>query len=138
MELLDHVNYYTYPAFMELMEKLVAEGGATGAVKNADFIFWTKLSLQRLNRWQKTLTISDEAIAAAEQAEPQVWWIITGIVVRRCLADPARDGEDERGLKRPHRTAPDIPRRQPACDGPVPYRHQPQHTHSDSREQRHG
>jgi hypothetical protein len=77
MQLLDNVNYYSYPAFMQLMEKLVAEGGATGTVKSPDFVFWTKLSVQRLQRWAKTLTLEPEVIDAARNVVTQVWWIIT-------------------------------------------------------------
>ncbi|MDR3679217.1 MAG: thioredoxin family protein [Flavipsychrobacter sp.] len=77
MDVFNNLSYYSYPAFMQLMEKLVADGLFTGDVKGDDFIFWTKLSLQRLQRWEKTLTISDEAIAEAKKAQPQIWWVIT-------------------------------------------------------------
>lgn len=77
MNIFDNITYYSYPAFIQLMKDLVGEGKYTGNVQGDDFMFWTKLSLQRLERWAKTLTITDEMATAAKAAPSQLWWIIT-------------------------------------------------------------
>jgi len=77
MNIFDGISYYSYSSFIQLLEKLVADGAYTGNVTGNDFIFWTKLSLQRFERWAKTIQLSDAAIAASKNAAPQTWWVVT-------------------------------------------------------------
>ena len=53
-------NSMSYKTYRELMKKLVAEKGTTGIEKTEALINYTKLNDSRMNRWDKTLKISDE------------------------------------------------------------------------------
>jgi len=77
MELFASVQkYYSYAEFLQLMEKLVAEGKTTGTNNPSEFVFYTKLNLQRYQKWDKIFTLSDTTIAKATTVRPQIWWLI--------------------------------------------------------------
>lgn len=70
-------KFYYYPSFLQLMGVLVAEGKTTGPVQSESLIYYTKLNLQRLQRWEKTFHLSETLAAKAKTAKPQIWWLIT-------------------------------------------------------------
>ena len=68
---------YSYTAFMQLMEVLVAEGKTSGANQSESLIFFTKLNLQRMRRWEKTFHLDEKLEQKVKIVKPQIWWIIT-------------------------------------------------------------
>jgi hypothetical protein len=68
---------YSYSSFLSLMETLVAEGRTTGANQSSAFVHFTKLNLQRMHRWDKTLIVGEALKEKARLAEHQTWWILT-------------------------------------------------------------
>jgi len=70
-------QYYSYNSFLRLMEDLVMAGKTTGIYQSASLIYFTKLNLQRLLRWDKTFQLSNETTATISSAKPQIWWVIT-------------------------------------------------------------
>jgi len=59
------------------MEILVAQGKTTGVNNPEAFIFYTKLNLQRLQRWDKTFHLNEALTIKAKIVKPQIWWLIT-------------------------------------------------------------
>lgn len=70
-------RFYTYDEFLQLMEILVAEGKTTGPTQSESLIFYTKLNLQRLLRWDKTFQLIEPLAIKVKMVKPQVWWVIT-------------------------------------------------------------
>lgn len=52
----------TYPAYRELVDKLLAEGKSTGPNQTDDLLEYSKMNVQRMNRWDKHTKLSDETI----------------------------------------------------------------------------
>ncbi|MBS1688388.1 MAG: thioredoxin family protein [Bacteroidetes bacterium] len=78
MNLFDSVNKsYSYAEFMQLMELLVAEGKTTGPAQTESLIFYTKLNLQRMRRWEKTFQLQEVLANKVKIVKPQTWWLIT-------------------------------------------------------------
>lgn len=69
---------FTYDAYKELIISLFQQGKTTGNTQNEAFVEYTKLSLSRMKRWEKTARINVEAIEKTKQIiEPQFWLVIT-------------------------------------------------------------
>lgn len=62
--------------FVALVEQLVSEGKTTGE-QTQDHIDFTKLNLQRMNRWMKTFEVSSELKELVQSSPKQTWWLIT-------------------------------------------------------------
>ena len=78
MALFDSVHKsYSYAEFMQLMELLVAEGKTTGPSQTESLIFYTKLNLQRMRRWEKTFHLHEVLANKVKIVKPQTWWLIT-------------------------------------------------------------
>ncbi len=68
----------SYPAYLQLIESLLAEGKTTGPNQSEAFIHYTQLNSQRMHRVEKTVQLLPEArekILAIDQ--PQTWLILT-------------------------------------------------------------
>lgn len=68
---------YSYAEFMQLMELLVAEGKTSGTNQTESLIFYTKLNLQRMRRWEKTFHLHEALTTKLRNIKPQTWWLIT-------------------------------------------------------------
>lgn len=70
-------TWYSYDAFMAFTEALVAAGKTSGPDQSPEMVDYTKMNLQRMQRWNKTFTAPEGLIGVAQAAEPQIWWVIT-------------------------------------------------------------
>lgn len=77
MNITEAKDYYSYDAFLALVDELVAEGKTSGPEQTELRIGFTKLNQQRMQRINKTFTVSDDAAAKLKEATPQIWWVIT-------------------------------------------------------------
>ena len=69
-------GYYSYKDFTQLMDTLVTNGQTSGSGHPELYVFYTKLNLQRMQRWDKTVQPDDELVALLKNAQPQIWWMI--------------------------------------------------------------
>lgn len=68
----------TYSAYRELIDKLLDQQKTTGHIHTEAYLDYTRMNVQRMNRWDKTAKVSDslkEAIQAIQ--EDQLWLVIT-------------------------------------------------------------
>jgi hypothetical protein len=68
-------KFYSYDAFMRLMEELVAQEKTTGNQPPV-FVYYTKLNLQRMQRWNKTFQLNAQVARVVQAVQPQIWWVI--------------------------------------------------------------
>ncbi|TXE03253.1 thioredoxin family protein [Algoriphagus aquimarinus] len=67
-----------YSEYREMIDQLLAENKTTGINHSEGYLNYTKMNVQRMNRWDKMAKISpelDKIIASI--ASPQVWLVIT-------------------------------------------------------------
>ncbi len=68
----------TYAQFMALTAQLVEEKRTTGADQSEAYQEYTRMSLQRMLRWNKTAEVSEPMQALMKSiTRPQVWLVIT-------------------------------------------------------------
>ena len=68
----------TYAQFMALTAQLVEEKRTTGADQSEAYQEYTRMSLQRMLRWNKTAKVSEPMQALMKSiTRPQVWLVIT-------------------------------------------------------------
>jgi hypothetical protein len=68
---------WTYPQFEQLLEALLAAGKTTGSNQSENYLFYAKLNLQRMHRWDKTFELRDDVRKQIEMLPAQDWWVIT-------------------------------------------------------------
>ncbi len=69
---------FSYSEFVEFTEKLVEEKRTTGANQSEAYLDYTRMCLQRMNRWNKTAKVSVKMASLIESIrEPQIWLLIT-------------------------------------------------------------
>lgn len=68
---------FTYKTFNQLLDTLFAEGKTTGNNQSKEYLFYTKLNLQRMKRWDKTFGLRKEVLDFMSTILPQDWWVIT-------------------------------------------------------------
>ncbi|WP_194766657.1 thioredoxin family protein [Tamlana sp. I1] len=66
----------TYEAYRALVKQLVAEKSNTGTDKSEDLANYTKLNDKRMNRWDKTIKVSEGAIRKISEFNHQITWLI--------------------------------------------------------------
>lgn len=67
-----------YSEYREMMVQLVDENRTTGANQSESYLNYTKMNLQRMNRWDKTAKITPELEKLVMSiSSPQVWLVIT-------------------------------------------------------------
>lgn len=71
------LRYWDYEAFEHMLEALLAEGKTTGEKQTEEYLFYAKLNLQRMHRWDKTFSLREDVARAMQQQQPQQWWVIT-------------------------------------------------------------
>ncbi|WP_339868757.1 thioredoxin family protein [uncultured Algoriphagus sp.] len=67
-----------YSEYREMIDRLLAENKTTGINHSESYLDYTKMNVQRMNRWDKTAKISPELEkAVASISSAQVWLVIT-------------------------------------------------------------
>ncbi len=67
-----------YSEYREMIDQLLAESKTTGINHSESYIDYTKMNVQRMNRWDKTAKISLELEKIVGSiSSPQVWLVIT-------------------------------------------------------------
>ena len=68
----------TYSEYREMIDQLLAENKTTGINHSESYLGYTKMNVQRMNRWDKTAKISPELEKVVRSiASPQIWLVIT-------------------------------------------------------------
>lgn len=70
-------NTFTFESFFAYCETLVAEGRTSGPDQSDFLVQFTKLNLQRMKRWHKTVELAETTHTALAQTCPQQWFVIT-------------------------------------------------------------
>lgn len=71
-------NAQSYSEYREMIDQLLADNKTTGTNHDESYLEYTRMNVQRMNRWDKTAKISPELEQiVAEVSEPQVWVMIT-------------------------------------------------------------
>ena len=69
---------YSYSAYRQLLDKLLAEGKTTGPLQTPELLAYAQLNEQRMNRLDKTVKLLPElAAAAAALHQNYIWLIVT-------------------------------------------------------------
>lgn len=69
---------FSYLQFVEFTEQLIQENRTTGANQSEEYLAYTRMSLQRMVRWNKTSKVSEALEQLLLQVnQPQVWLVIT-------------------------------------------------------------
>ena len=75
-ELIDSAQ--TYSEYREMIERLLAENKTTGSNHSEGYLNYTRMNVQRMNRWDKTAKVSPELEKVVKSiSSPQVWLVIT-------------------------------------------------------------
>ncbi|MBL0314682.1 MAG: thioredoxin family protein [Flavobacteriales bacterium] len=71
-------NALTYPQYREKIDQLYEQNLVTGQEQRADYLEYTKMNMQRMNRWDKHFIPSPELQEMMSRiVEPQTWILIT-------------------------------------------------------------
>ena len=69
---------YSYNSYRALIDNLLLEGKVTGPEQSEDLTHYTTLNVHRMNRVDKTSSISEELMAVLAQIKtPQTWLVIS-------------------------------------------------------------
>lgn len=70
---------YSYQEFQDLVEKLLVEGKSTTEGASEDFVHYSKLGLQRMQRWDKrfTLTLKQRETLQESVNKKQTWVVLS-------------------------------------------------------------
>jgi len=69
-------NSYSYSEYRKLVTDLLSEGKSTGDQQSESLTNYTKLNEARMNRLQKTVTISEEAISKLQNLNNHYIWLV--------------------------------------------------------------
>ncbi|KAA9332973.1 thioredoxin family protein [Hymenobacter busanensis] len=67
---------YTYAAYRQLIDELLAQGRTTGPNQSEDLTRYAQLNLQRMQRLDKTVTVLPELQAAVAQLRQRYVWLV--------------------------------------------------------------
>lgn len=71
-------NSMTYHTYRELIDSLLLENKTTGPTHTEFYLGYTRMNVQRMNRWDKTAKVSAEMEVTIQAIqEPQIWLVIT-------------------------------------------------------------
>jgi hypothetical protein len=71
-------NAFTYPRYRKLIDDLVAQGKTTGLPQKPVLVEYTTLNVVRMNRLDKTVTLSEELRHKLDTLrEPLLWVVLT-------------------------------------------------------------
>ena len=66
----------SYSEFKALSEKLLAEGKTTGENQSLEYVEYTKLTLQRLKKWDKILVLNETTISSLKNISGNYHWLV--------------------------------------------------------------
>ena len=69
-------NAYTYEAYKELVDTLLAEGKSTGPNQSEDLLNYSMLNDRRMKRWDKTVKLEPHIIDKVSGAVLNVTWLV--------------------------------------------------------------
>ena len=67
---------YSYPEFVDLIDRLLAENKTTGENHSEAYLHYTKMNLQRMRRIHKTMKINPELEAATKSLKNKYTWLV--------------------------------------------------------------
>lgn len=68
----------SYPVYRALIDEKYTEGRTTGTNHSESMLNYTKLNVQRMNKWEKVTKLGDEIIELAQKIDkPQHWIVLT-------------------------------------------------------------
>ncbi len=70
-------NALDYASYREKIKKLLQERKTTGSNHSDEMVAYTKMNDSRMNRWDKTLQLSEETLSLAKSLPSMHWLIIT-------------------------------------------------------------
>ena len=69
---------FSYREYRELIDQLLDQGKTTGANQSDYYLEYTRMNVQRMNRWDKTAKVSESVHHLVQSiSEPQIWVVIT-------------------------------------------------------------
>lgn len=81
MQVINHeliASAQNYSEYRAMIDQLLAENKTTGTDHSESYLDYTKMNVQRMNRWDKTAKISPELEQLVLSiSSPQVWLVIT-------------------------------------------------------------
>lgn len=66
----------SYSEFKALSEKLLAEGKTTGKNQSLEYVEYTKLTLQRIKKWDKILVLNETTISSLKNISGNYQWLV--------------------------------------------------------------
>lgn len=69
-------NAFSYEKYRELISDLILQGKTTGAVQSENYIEYTKLNIQRMNRIEKTTELLPELKEELDRLGKKLIWIV--------------------------------------------------------------
>lgn len=66
----------SYSTYRTLIDEKYAEGKTTGTNHSESMLNYTKLNVQRMNKWEKVTKLSDEIISLAKQVDKHQYWML--------------------------------------------------------------
>jgi thiol-disulfide isomerase/thioredoxin len=69
---------HSYSEYRNLVDGLVAEGKTTGSTQSEILVEFTKLNVQRMNRLDKTIQLSEQAIGKLQNNSNAYVWLLIG------------------------------------------------------------
>lgn len=73
----DHLSKsLTYEQYRNLIDELLEKNKATGENQSESLLAYSKLNVQRMNKWDKISKISDELQSTIDKINEQVHWVI--------------------------------------------------------------
>lgn len=70
-------SWYSYEQFLDFTKELVAAGKTSGPDQSPEMAEYTRINLQRMERWGKTFQTPEPMAQLVKTAQPQIWWVIT-------------------------------------------------------------
>lgn len=67
---------YDYQSYRELINRLRAEGKATGNIESEDFLRYTDLNNSRMDKWDKRYELSEEFKASLDNLDHPEEWVV--------------------------------------------------------------
>lgn len=69
---------YSYEEYIAMVQQLAAEGKSTGPIQSESLLHYSTLNLHRMQRLDKTITLSAELVDRVSQIqEPVIWLVIS-------------------------------------------------------------
>ena len=76
MEKLAILRSYTYESYLQLSDDLLKNNGTTGDDQSEEHIKYTALNHTRMERWNKTLQLSDALKQTLQELKNKMEWVV--------------------------------------------------------------